>query len=115
MRPEKEGDRENLAINVATNNHQYTQGFPVWQQLPAECGLYLAGIVSIYTILFIHFAKAIDESSYFPAGRDRRATRLRSRDEKEGGVGRYNGRRAIEQLTTSHWISVQHVPCPHPF
>ena len=35
--------------------------------------------------------------------------------EKNSGVGRYNGRWAIEEFTTPHWISVQHVPCPYPF
>ena len=35
--------------------------------------------------------------------------------EKNSGVGRYNGRWAIEEFTTPHWISVQHVPCHYPF
>ncbi len=35
--------------------------------------------------------------------------------EKNSGVGRYNGRWAIEEFTTPHWISVQHQPCPYPF
>jgi len=35
--------------------------------------------------------------------------------EKNSGVGRYNGRWAIEEFTTPHWISVQHRPCPYPF
>ncbi len=35
--------------------------------------------------------------------------------EKNSGVGRYNGRWAIEEFTTAHWISVQHVPCHYPF
>jgi acyl-CoA reductase-like NAD-dependent aldehyde dehydrogenase len=35
--------------------------------------------------------------------------------EKNSGVGRYNGRRAIEEFTTPHWISVQHEPYHYPF
>jgi acyl-CoA reductase-like NAD-dependent aldehyde dehydrogenase len=35
--------------------------------------------------------------------------------EKNSGVGRYNGRWAIEEFTTPHWISVQHQPCHYPF
>jgi aldehyde dehydrogenase (NAD+) len=35
--------------------------------------------------------------------------------EKNSGLGRYNGEWAIEEFTTVHWISVQHVPCRHPF
>jgi acyl-CoA reductase-like NAD-dependent aldehyde dehydrogenase len=36
-------------------------------------------------------------------------------DEKNSGVGRYNGHWAIEEFTTAHWFSVQHAPCPYPF
>ncbi|HEY2155805.1 MAG TPA: aldehyde dehydrogenase family protein [Isosphaeraceae bacterium] len=35
--------------------------------------------------------------------------------EKNSGVGRYNGRWAIEEFTTPHWISVQHGPRHYPF
>ena len=35
--------------------------------------------------------------------------------EQSCGVGRYNGRWAIEEFTTAHWISVQHESCPDPF
>ena len=35
--------------------------------------------------------------------------------EKNSGIGRYNGRWAIEEFTTPHWISVQHVPMRYPF
>jgi aldehyde dehydrogenase (NAD+) len=35
--------------------------------------------------------------------------------EKNSGIGRYNGRWAIEEFTTPHWISVQHVPVRYPF
>jgi aldehyde dehydrogenase (NAD+) len=35
--------------------------------------------------------------------------------EKNSGLGRYNGRWSIEELTTVHWISVQHEPVPYPF
>ena len=35
--------------------------------------------------------------------------------EKNSGIGRYNGQWAIEEFTTPHWISVQHVPGRYPF
>jgi aldehyde dehydrogenase (NAD+) len=35
--------------------------------------------------------------------------------EKNSGLGRYNGQWAIEEFTTVHWISVQHVPMQYPF
>jgi aldehyde dehydrogenase (NAD+) len=35
--------------------------------------------------------------------------------EKNSGIGRYNGQWAIEEFTTVHWISVQHVPREFPF
>ena len=35
--------------------------------------------------------------------------------EKNSGLGRYNGRWAIEEFTTVHWISVQHQPMRYPF
>jgi aldehyde dehydrogenase (NAD+) len=35
--------------------------------------------------------------------------------EKNSGLGRYNGRGAIEEFTTPHWISVQHAPVQYPF
>ncbi len=35
--------------------------------------------------------------------------------EKSSGLGRYNGRWAVEEFTTVHWISVQHEPMRYPF
>jgi aldehyde dehydrogenase (NAD+) len=35
--------------------------------------------------------------------------------EKNSGLGRYNGRWSIEEFTTPHWVSVQHVPVEYPF
>jgi acyl-CoA reductase-like NAD-dependent aldehyde dehydrogenase len=35
--------------------------------------------------------------------------------EKNSGLGRFNGDWAIEEFTTDHWISVQHVPRQYPF
>ena len=35
--------------------------------------------------------------------------------EKNSGIGRYNGQWAIEEFTTAHWVSVQHVPVHYPF
>jgi aldehyde dehydrogenase (NAD+) len=35
--------------------------------------------------------------------------------EKNSGLGRYNGQWSIEEFTTVHWISVQHVPLHYPF
>ena len=35
--------------------------------------------------------------------------------EKNSGLGRYNGAWAIEEFTTPHWITVQHVPIRYPF
>jgi aldehyde dehydrogenase (NAD+) len=34
--------------------------------------------------------------------------------EKNSGIGRFNGRWAIEAFTTNHWITVQHVPRHYP-
>jgi aldehyde dehydrogenase (NAD+) len=34
--------------------------------------------------------------------------------EKNSGVGRFNGRWAIDAFTTDHWITVQHTPRPYP-
>ncbi|MGD9765873.1 MAG: aldehyde dehydrogenase family protein [Candidatus Binatia bacterium] len=35
--------------------------------------------------------------------------------EKNSGIGRYNGEWAIEEFTTVHWISTQHIPILYPF
>ena len=35
--------------------------------------------------------------------------------EKNSGLGRYNGQWSIEEFTTAHWITVQHVPLQYPF
>jgi aldehyde dehydrogenase (NAD+) len=35
--------------------------------------------------------------------------------EKNSGLGRYNGQWSLEEFTTVHWISVQHVPVQYPF
>jgi aldehyde dehydrogenase (NAD+) len=35
--------------------------------------------------------------------------------EKNSGLGRYNGQWAIEEFTTLHWVSIQHVPIRYPF
>jgi aldehyde dehydrogenase (NAD+) len=35
--------------------------------------------------------------------------------EKNSGLGRYNGQWSIEEFTTVHWISIQHVPIEYPF
>jgi aldehyde dehydrogenase (NAD+) len=35
--------------------------------------------------------------------------------EKNSGLGRYNGDWSIEEFTSVHWISVQHVPVSYPF
>ena len=35
--------------------------------------------------------------------------------EKNSGLGRYNGEWAIEEFTTPHLITVQHVPIRYPF
>ena len=35
--------------------------------------------------------------------------------EKNSGIGRYNGRWAVEAFTTEHWITVQHEPFPFVF
>lgn len=34
--------------------------------------------------------------------------------EKNSGIGRFNGRWAVDAFTTDHWITVQHVPRPYP-
>jgi aldehyde dehydrogenase (NAD+) len=34
--------------------------------------------------------------------------------EKNSGIGRFNGRWAVEAFTTDHWITVQHVPRRYP-
>lgn len=34
--------------------------------------------------------------------------------EKNSGIGRFNGRWAVDAFTTDHWISVQHVPRRYP-
>jgi len=34
--------------------------------------------------------------------------------EKNSGIGRFNGRWAVEAFTTDHWITVQHAPRPFP-
>ena len=34
--------------------------------------------------------------------------------EKNSGIGRFNGRWAIDAFTTDHWITLQHVPRPYP-
>jgi aldehyde dehydrogenase (NAD+) len=35
--------------------------------------------------------------------------------EKNSGLGRYNGQWSIEEFTTVHWISIQHVRIEYPF
>jgi len=35
--------------------------------------------------------------------------------EKNSGLGRYNGEWIIDEMTTVHWVSVQHAPIPYPF
>ena len=35
--------------------------------------------------------------------------------EKNSGLGRFNTDWIIEELTTDHWISVQHEPRGYPF
>ncbi|WP_254522119.1 aldehyde dehydrogenase family protein [Natrinema caseinilyticum] len=34
---------------------------------------------------------------------------------KESGIGRYNGDRILEEVTTTKWISIQHEPREYPF
>jgi aldehyde dehydrogenase (NAD+) len=34
--------------------------------------------------------------------------------EKASGLGRFGGRWAVEEFSTSHWISVQHRPRAYP-
>lgn len=34
---------------------------------------------------------------------------------KNSGIGRFNGEWIMEEFTTTHWISVQHVPRDYPF
>jgi aldehyde dehydrogenase (NAD+) len=35
--------------------------------------------------------------------------------EKNSGLGRYNGEWIIDEMTTVHWVSVQHTPIEYPF
>lgn len=35
--------------------------------------------------------------------------------EKNSGLGRFNGRWILEEMTRTHWTSVQHAPHPYPF
>lgn len=35
--------------------------------------------------------------------------------EKNSGLGRFNGHWILEEMTRTHWISVQHQPHPYPF
>jgi aldehyde dehydrogenase (NAD+) len=35
--------------------------------------------------------------------------------EKNSGLGRYNGQWIVEEMTTVHWVSVQHAPIEYPF
>ncbi|HEY0778058.1 MAG TPA: aldehyde dehydrogenase family protein [Gemmatirosa sp.] len=35
--------------------------------------------------------------------------------EKNSGIGRFNGRWAVEAFTTEQWVTVQHTPRPYPF
>jgi aldehyde dehydrogenase (NAD+) len=35
--------------------------------------------------------------------------------EKNSGIGRYNGHWAIDEFSTTHWISVQHERLHYPF
>lgn len=35
--------------------------------------------------------------------------------EKNSGLGRFNGDWAIDEFTTDHWITLQHVPRAYPF
>lgn len=35
--------------------------------------------------------------------------------EKNSGIGRFNGRWILDELTTDHWITVQHTPIDYPF
>jgi aldehyde dehydrogenase (NAD+) len=35
--------------------------------------------------------------------------------EKNSGLGRYNGQWAIDEFTTTHWISIQEGPIHYPF
>lgn len=34
--------------------------------------------------------------------------------EKNSGLGRFNGRWILEEMTRTHWVSVQHAPHPYP-
>lgn len=34
--------------------------------------------------------------------------------EKNSGIGRFNGRWAVEAFTTDHWVTIQHKPRPYP-
>ncbi len=34
--------------------------------------------------------------------------------ERNSGIGRFNGRWAIDAFTTDHWITLQHTPRPYP-
>ena len=35
--------------------------------------------------------------------------------EKNSGLGRFNGRWILEEMTRTPWTSVQHTPHPYPF
>ena len=35
--------------------------------------------------------------------------------EKNSGLGRFNGRWILEEMTRTHWTSIQHAPHPYPF
>lgn len=35
--------------------------------------------------------------------------------EKNSGIGRFGGEWIIDELTSAHWVSVQHVPRAYPF
>lgn len=35
--------------------------------------------------------------------------------EKNSGIGRFNGRWAVDAFTTDQWVTVQHTPRPYPF
>jgi aldehyde dehydrogenase (NAD+) len=35
--------------------------------------------------------------------------------EKNSGIGRYGGEWIMQELTTDHWVTVQHTPRSYPF